>query len=72
MIDLYRKFLQKLLALLPDDKAGNRITQYLTYVIGEIILVVIGILIALQVNTWKEERANRAQESSFYKALPLW
>ena len=30
------------------------------YAIGEIILVVIGILIALQINTWKEEKGARA------------
>ncbi|MEB2780044.1 hypothetical protein U3A58_06545 [Algoriphagus sp. C2-6-M1] len=72
MMDLFRKIRQKLLAHLPDDKAGNRITQYLAYAIGEIILVVIGVMLALQVNTWKEECANRAQESSFYMALPLW
>ncbi len=31
-------------------------TRYLLYAIGEIILVVIGILIALQVNNWNEQR----------------
>ena len=34
----------------------NRITRYLTYVLGEILLVFVGILIALQVNNWNEER----------------
>jgi hypothetical protein len=33
------------------------------YAIGEIILVVIGILFALQINNWNQERQNRAQES---------
>jgi len=38
-------------------------TKYLLYAIGEILLVVIGILIALQVNTWNENRkiANEEQ-----------
>jgi len=36
--------------------AENRPVKYLRYAIGEIILVVIGILIALQVNNWNEER----------------
>ncbi|WP_228850968.1 DUF6090 family protein [Aegicerativicinus sediminis] len=34
----------------------NRLTQYIIYALGEIILVVIGILIALQVNNWNVER----------------
>jgi len=49
MIKFFRKIRQKLLS-------QNRITQYLAYAIGEIFLVVVGILIALQVNTWNEER----------------
>jgi len=35
---------------------GGRASKYLLYAIGEIALVVIGILIALQVNNWNEER----------------
>ncbi|WP_412561469.1 DUF6090 family protein [Winogradskyella sp. MIT101101] len=34
----------------------NRTKKYLLYAIGEIILVVIGILIALQINNWNEQR----------------
>ncbi len=34
----------------------NKLGKYLKYALGEIILVVIGILIALQVNNWNEER----------------
>lgn len=33
----------------------NNIGRYLKYAIGEIILVVIGILIAVQINSWNEE-----------------
>ncbi len=40
----------------------NRTSRYLLYAIGEIVLVVIGILIALQVNTWKEESEMRKDE----------
>lgn len=39
-------------SLLNDGKTG----KYLKYAIGEIILVVIGILIALQINNWNEQR----------------
>ena len=37
----------------------NRFTRYLVYAIGEIVLVVIGILLALQVNTWNLARQDR-------------
>lgn len=40
---------------------NNRLRKYLVYAIGEIFLVVIGIMIALQVNSWKDER-NKQQE----------
>tara|TARA_R110001599_G_C12186200_1_gene654496 strand:- start:610 stop:1536 length:927 start_codon:yes stop_codon:yes gene_type:complete len=39
--------------------------KYLKYAIGEIILVVIGILIALQINNWNETRKDRIQEKKF-------
>jgi len=42
----------------------NPSMKYLRYAIGEIVLVVIGILIALQINTWNEER-NKRQEEQF-------
>jgi hypothetical protein len=42
--------------------AESRFSRYFLYAIGEIILVVIGILIALQINNWNEARKLRAQE----------
>ncbi len=36
-----------------------KVAKYLTYAIGEIVLVVLGILIALQFNNWNESRKNR-------------
>lgn len=42
--------------------AQGRIARYLTYAVGEIVLVVIGILIAVQLNNWNEERKNRITE----------
>ena len=43
----------------------NKFGKYLTYAIGEIVLVVIGILIALQINNWNEERkANIAENKA--------
>jgi hypothetical protein len=40
----------------------DKVTKYIFYVFGEILLVVIGILIALQVNNWNEHRINRSEE----------
>ncbi len=49
MINLFRNIRRKL----ADD---NKPIKYARYALGEILLVVIGILIALQINTWNEER----------------
>lgn len=43
--------------------------KYLKYAIGEITLVVIGILIALQINNWNENRKEQIQETQIYKEL---
>lgn len=37
-------------------RTGNKIRTYLLYAIGEILLVVLGILIALQINNWNEDQ----------------
>jgi hypothetical protein len=42
--------------------AENRFRNYFLYALGEILLVVIGILIALQINTWNEARKSRVYE----------
>ena len=40
----------------------GRLGKYLGYAVGEIILIVVGILIALQINSWAEDRKDRAFE----------
>ena len=42
--------------------SDHKMSKYLLYALGEIVLVVIGILIALQINTWNENQKNREQE----------
>jgi hypothetical protein len=37
----------------------NKTGRYIKYTIGEVVLVVIGILIALQINNWNESRIQR-------------
>jgi hypothetical protein len=43
----------------------NKTGKYLKYAIGEIVLVVIGILIALSINNWNENAKNRRMENSY-------
>ena len=62
MIKFFRKIRQKLLT-------ENKFSKYLIYAIGEIILVVIGILIALQINNNNELNKQRAKEVQFLKNL---
>lgn len=47
----------------------NKPRKYLRYAIGEIVLVVIGILIALQINSWNEQRKLNIEEQYLLKEL---
>ena len=47
----------------------NKTGRYLRYAIGEIVLVMIGILLALQINTLNENRKLRAQEIAILQEL---
>ncbi len=59
---LLRKIRRELLA-------NGRLRHYIPYAIGEIILVVIGILIALQINNLNERRIRRHQEADIYRSI---
>ena len=62
MIKFFRKIRQNLLM-------ENKTSKYFKYAIGEIVLVVIGILIALQINNWKQEQNRASQEHRLLKSL---
>jgi hypothetical protein len=62
MIKFFRKIRQRLLA-------ENKFSNYLLYAIGEIILVVIGILIALSINNWNIEKIEKSNEIAYYKNI---
>lgn len=60
------KFLRKIRQTLLSE---NKFSKYLIYAIGEIILVVIGILIALSINNWNERQKRIADELAYLKRL---
>jgi len=62
MINFFRKIRQNLID-------GKNLKKYAIYAIGEILLVGIGILIALQVNTWNEYRKENKQEQQLADKL---
>jgi Family of unknown function (DUF6090) len=62
MIRLFRNIRQKL-------ASENKVMAYLRYAIGEILLVMIGILLALQVNNWNELRKQSIAETEFLEGV---
>lgn len=62
MIKFFRNTRKKLLS-------ANKITKYLVYAVGEILLVVVGILIALQVNNWNHKKQEKKEEIKVLKSL---
>ncbi|NKI30422.1 DUF6090 family protein [Croceivirga thetidis] len=62
MIKFFRRIRQKLLS-------ENKFSKYLIYAIGEIVLVMIGILLALQVNNWNENRKTQNTINEYYGQL---
>ncbi len=62
MINFFRKIRKQL-------ADANKPFTYMRYAIGEIVLVVIGILIALSINNWNENRLERRQEEALLNQL---
>jgi len=62
MIKFFRKIRQQLIS-------ENRFAKYIFYALGEIFLVVVGILIALQVNNWNENRKMQGLKGSYKLTL---
>lgn len=64
MLKFFRKIRQDLMG-------KNQRAKYLKYAIGEIALVVIGILIALQINNWNENRKTKLKEIEVLEAIQI-
>ena len=62
MIKFFRRLREQLLS-------ENKISKYLLYAIGEIVLVVIGIFIAIQLNNLNEKRKQQNREEEYYCKL---
>ena len=62
MIKFFRRIRRKLL----DE--GN-LKRYLVYAIGEILLVVIGILLALQINAWNQSEKDKDEEKEYLERI---
>ena len=62
MITLFRRIRKQLME-------QSKVTSYILYAIGEVLLVVIGILIALQVNNWNEQRKTANTEEQLLTQL---
>ncbi len=64
MLKFFRRIRRTLLS-------ENKFSKYLVYAIGEIVLVVIGILIALQINNWNENRKEAESERKLFANLKI-
>ena len=62
MINFFRKIRKQM----SDD---NKPIKYMRYAIGEIVLVVIGILIALQINNWNQDRKSKIKAEIFKEKI---
>ena len=62
MIKIFRQIRQQLIG-------EGKTSKYFKYAIGEIVLVVIGILLALQVNNWNERRKSQNESQEILKAI---
>ena len=64
MSKFFRRIRQELLS-------ENKFSKYLLYSIGEVVLVVIGILVALQIDNWNERQKEEKKEQAFLKEINL-
>lgn len=62
MISFFKQIRQQLIG-------QNKLKKYVFYAIGEIILVVVGILIALKINNWNSDQIKHQEEVEVYKNI---
>ena len=59
---LFRSIRRKLL----DE---GKLVRYLTYAVGEVVLIIVGIMIALQLNNWNEDRKAQVEFDEYIVQL---
>lgn len=71
MIKVFRKIRYELMEKNKTGKPAFPAVRYLKYAIGEIVLVVIGILIALSINNWNTDLVDQRTEQNILKNLNM-
>jgi len=61
-----RRIIQIIRQALPENQS---LKKYLTYALGEILLIMVGVLLAFQVGNWNENRKNKKTEIAYYKNI---
>lgn len=69
MINFFRKARKNLADDDPSNARTGNVLKYSRYAVGEILLVVVGILIAIQINSWQETRKNIRMETKTLELL---
>lgn len=69
---LFRSIRMKLLLRRQGSEGhviSGKLLRYLTYALGEILLIVVGIMLALQLNNWNEDRKDQKAEMALLKSM---
>ena len=73
MLFIFRKLRRSFFPLRQEGSAGHvlpgKVRTYMAYAIGEIVLIMAGILLALQVSEWNQGRRDRAEETKILLRL---
>ena len=69
MLRFFQKIRKNLLSENLTSKPASPAGRYILYAVGEILLVMIGILLALQVNNWNEKQKQIKELKSYTKSL---
>jgi len=66
MIRFLRKIRRKILNKDTSDRLAGKFRTYSIYAIGEIVLVVIGIIFALAINNWNSDREDHLNQKAYF------
>ena len=49
----------------------GKLVRYITYAIGKVVLIIVGILFALKINDWNEEKKDRQTETKILTEIRI-